>query len=294
MLNWPIGENIHLGDFFSIRPGEISKLGRITDSNMEMTFFDPYENDYIDFNVPAAEPLDDDQLRIGTSRPPTHLWRITDGVSSDYVGNKMLQPHKQKMIAPEVNQFITRLNDPGSFFFSGYGVKYHKVLDFFKVHKRIIRRLATQFFNFNEIYLVTEVAHLDSHAIGISRESGAELVATMDDGYYDGDILDLLHAQPDLSIEKASGFRYLKVKGDGGPIAFKASKMSLSMKAKELTIKKIYKSKDPKTKEHAVEIINNDLSSIIPSIEINSSNASDFFEWKPMAMEDMEVFLANA
>lgn len=292
VLNWPIGSNIHLGDFFSIKPGAFSIVGRISDPNMEMIFYDPYENNDIEFAVPAAEPVKDENVRIGISRPPNHIWRLKDGVFNDYFGNKMLVPHKRKVIAPEVNQFITRLENQGSFFFSAKNVKYRKVLDFYKVHKRIIRRLATQFFNYSEIYLVTEVAKVDNYSLGISREENAELVISMDE-YFNGDILDLIHSGQDLTIEKANGFEYLKFHGGEGAIAFKALKMSLSMKAKELTIKKIYESQDPEIRDHAVEIINNDLASIIPSIEINSSNASDFFEWRPMSVEDIDVFLGG-
>ncbi|MEP0984330.1 hypothetical protein [Ekhidna sp.] len=107
------------------------------------------------------------------------------------------------------------------------------------------------------------------------------------------DILDLIHSGQDLTIEKANGFEYLKFHEGEVAIAFKALKISLSMKAKELTIKKIYESQDAEIRDRTVEIINNDLASIIPSIEFNPSNAGEFFEWRPMGLEDVEMFLGN-
>ncbi|MEP0984333.1 hypothetical protein [Ekhidna sp.] len=292
VLNWPVGSNIRLGDFFSLKPGKLSIVGSINDSNVEMTYFDPYENREIDFSVPSIEPEKEEKAKVVHSEPPSHLWMIKQGCNSDYIGNKMLIPHKRKVVPPEVNQYITRLQKPSSFFFSAKGVRYSRLIDFYKVHKRIIRRLATQFFNYSEVYLVTEIAHLDKYSIGINREDNAELVTSLEE-YFNGDILELVNTEIPFVVEKADRFRYLKLRENGGKIAFRALKMTLSMKAKELTVKKIYNSQDPEVKEKAVEMINDDLHNLIPAIEINSSNASDFFEWQPMSMEDVNIFLGS-
>ncbi|MEQ9405969.1 MAG: hypothetical protein RIM99_20425 [Cyclobacteriaceae bacterium] len=294
VLNWPIGRTVDLGNFFTIKPGNLSVVGKVSDKNMEMIYFDPYENDDINFSVPSAEPDKKERARIGKSVPPDYLWKLKDGCVNDYVGDKILHTHKHKIKPPQVKQFVTRLENPSSFFFAGKNVKYKRVLDFYKVHQRIIRRLATQFFNYNEIYLITEVAEMDQFSLGVSRGNEAELVMSPEE-YFNGDILELVNTDYPVTVEKADRFQYLKIREKEmvGSIAFKALKMSLSMKAKEAVVRKIYDSQDSEVRANAVELINNDLNNVIPSIEINSSNASDFFEWGPMGLEDLEVFLGK-
>lgn len=290
MLNWPIGSKVKLGDFFTIKPGKISVIGGIPDDILELNLGNLYDVEPLDVTVPSAEPENSDMDLLGSFPSPSSLWNLKHGCNSDYASNKMLQPYKSKVHPPDVNQFTTRFENRSDFFFSVKDVKISKILDFYPLRKRIIRRLATQFFNYSEVYLITEIANISQYSMGIGNEEKAEMVMSIDK-FYGGDVLDLTSSDVSLTVEKVHDFSCLKIRENGGDIAFKAMKMSLSLKAKEEIVKKLCKSKNKDVKTYIANLVSQDLHALVPSIEINPSNAGEYFEWRTMSMEDLEFFL---
>lgn len=288
MLNWPIGQHVNVGDFFILKPNKLSVVGHIPVDilNAEKS----YDEEPLEVFVPAAVPDKKSSKNTGTFPTNAWTWRMMEGCASDYVSNKMLTPHKSKLQPPDVNQYITYFENESNFFFSAKEASIKKVLDFHKLHKRIIRILATQFFNYSEVYFITEVAILPNFSMGISKRADAKLIMSLDN-FHNGDIMDVTSSEIPLGIEKTEGLSHLKIREKGGPIAFRALKMSLSLKAKDEIMKKLEDTENKELEKYIAEIIEQNLHNLVPSIEINPSNAGEFFEWRPMGLEDVEVFL---
>ena len=226
VLNWPIGLPVEIGDFFVLKPKKLSMIGCIPMNILDNNKSHVYDTEQLDFTVPSAEPEERNRNNIGSFPANDNSWNLAEGCSSDYISNKMLSPHKSKLVAADVNQFITSFDDQTNFFFSTSNVRIDKILDFHKLHKRIIRILATQFFNYSEVYFITEVAHIDHFSVGVSKQPSAKLVMSLDK-FYNGDILDITSSETSLEVERAEGLSHLKIREKGGKIAFKALKLSL-------------------------------------------------------------------
>lgn len=289
MLNWPFGRQIKIGDFFALRPGNIGVVGNIYDSYFQLSIKDTFDKDIYKFQAPVLEPYLNERGGWEVFKPEPHLWKLRNGCTSNYSSSEFVREHKRKIVAPKVNAYSTNLNSAGDFFFVSNDTKYLRMPHFRQIHKELIRRLTTEFYNFNKIYLVTEVAHVSDFSLGISRTENAELITSREEYFY-GDIVDILAAKEDFTVQRVEGFDHLILNQEGGAIAFKAMKMGLSVKAKDILTQEIYNSADKEIRKYAVELIDNELFHLFPKIEINPANANEFFSWSEMALEDIEIF----
>jgi len=291
VLNWPLGNHMKIGDFFAIRPRSIDVVGNIYERYFELDIKDTFADDIYRFSSPVLEPfVEKNDSLWEVFYPPKDHWQLLSNCYSDYKSNKMLEAHKRKIIAPDVNQFATQMRGKGSFFFDANNVHHYRMPHFKEIHKEVIRRLTTEFFNYHKIFLVTDVALVKDFSMGISREDSASLIVSMDD-FFDGTILDLLSSDVPYTVERVEGVEHLKLQKPGGAIAFKAKKLDLSLKAREVLIREIYNSADKNIQKYATELMNNELFHLFPKIEINPGNANDFFEWSDLTLEDVEYFL---
>jgi hypothetical protein len=289
MLNWPFGRQVKIGDFFALRPGNIGIVGNIYDSYFQLSIKDTFDKDIYKFQAPVLEPYLDEKGGWEVFSPAPYLWTLRNGCTSNYSSDKFVREHKRKVVSPEVNTYNTNFCAAGDYFFVANETKYLRMPHFREIHKELIRRLTTEFYNFNKIYLITEVANVSDFSLGISRTENAELIISRD-GYFNGDIVDILAANEDFNVERVDGLEHLILKQEGGPIAFRAMKMGLSVKAKDILTQEIYNSADKEIRKYAVELIDNELFHLFPKIEINPANANDFFSWSNMALEDIEIF----
>lgn len=290
MLNWPFGKSIKIGDFFALRPGHIGVVGNIYDSYFQIALKDDFEKDVYKFQAPVLEPYLDEKAGWQVYEPHEALWKLKSGCDTDYCSNKFVDQHRRRIEAADVNTYQTKFHLPGDYFFVANGVKYYRMPHFREIHKELIRRLTTEFYNFNKIYLVTEVANIDDFSLATSCGESSELVLSQGN-FSSGGILELLGPEADYKVERTRGLDYVLLGQEGGSIAFKAMKMGLSLKAKDILIEEIYNSADKEIRQYAVELINNELFHLFPKIEINPANANEFFSWSNMALEDVELFL---
>lgn len=292
VLCWPFGRTIRIGDFFAIRPGTIDVIGNIYESYFQLNIKDTFAQDIYKFSSPVLEPFITKNTLWETFTPAKSLWRLSDECITDYESKQFLKPHKHKLLPAEVNKYSVGFKNEGSFFFQASDVTYVRMPHFREINKEIIRRLTTEFFNFNKIFLITEVAMVKDYSVGISRMEGAELVVSVDE-YIDGSIVDLMASDKSFQVEKVKGLDYLKVRKEGGAIAFKAKKMDLSLKARDTLIRELYRSSEKEFQKYAVELMDNELFHLFPKIEINPGNANEFFEWTELTLEDVELFLSK-
>ncbi len=293
MLNWPLGDRIRIGDFFTLSAGSFNVVGNIYESYFQLDITDEFARDIYRFSAPVLEPFVEANTAWEIFTPKKHIWQLSGGSSTDYESKQMLHPFKRKLSPPDVNKYVVSLNKAGSYFFNATDVQYVRMPHFKEIHKEVIRRLSTEFFNYNKIFLVTEVAHTRDFSAGISRMDDGCLVMSLDE-FFNGGVLELLSSNFPITVEKTQGLEFLKLREEGGAIAFKAMKMDLSLKAREMLIREIHRSSEKDMKKYAVELIDHDLFHLFPSIEINPGNANDFFEWTQMTLDDLELFLGKS
>ncbi|WP_305982796.1 hypothetical protein [Roseivirga thermotolerans] len=293
MLNWPLGKTIRVGDFFTLRAGKISVVGNIYESYFQLSISDTFSKDLHRFEAPLLEPYDFDRMGWESFRPPEGMWNIMSGCYTNYQSKHLTKPHKKKLLPAEVNIYDTQFPLPGGYFFASSHPHYCRMPHFKEIHKELIRRLTTEFYNFHRIYLVTDVAAVKDFSVGVSAIENAVIQVSRPD-YYNGNLIDLVNSEETFDVEKVFGMETLKLKHEGGGIAFRAKKMGLSIKAKDTLIREIFATKDRDIEKYAVELIDNELFHLFPKIEINPSNANEFFEWTDMSLEDIEYFLGGS
>lgn len=292
MLGWPLGRTLRIGDFFTLKYNNIGVVGNIYEPYFQLNISDTFNRDLPKFEAPLLEPYSKKGSEWQVFRPSYNLWSMKNGIYTNYKSNRFTHEHKRKEIAPEMNVFNTQFPLPGDYFFVANNVHYHRMPHFKEVHKELIRRLTTEFYNFNKIYLITEVAMVSDFSLGVSATEGAELLLSSGD-YAHGDIIDLITSGEFYGVEKVYGLADLKFAEKGGAIAFKAKKMSLSIKAQETLIGEIYDTADHNIQKYAVDLIDNELFHLFPKIEINPANANEYFQWSNLALEDIEYFLGG-
>lgn len=293
MLAWPLGRTMRVGDFFALRFNDIGLVGNIYEPYFQLSVSDTFAKDLLQFESPLLEPYDFKDLGWETFKPPKGMWELKNGCYTNYKSNRFTHKHKKKIMPADVNIFNTQFPLPGGYFFVANDVYYHRMPHFKDIHKELIRRLTTEFYNFNKIYLVTEVAKVSEFSLGVSAVENAELILSRSD-FYNGGIMDLLKLRGTYEIEETYGLESLILNREGGAIAFRAKKMDLSIKAKDTLIREIYATADRDLEKYAVDLINNELFHLFPKIEINPSNANEFFHWSEMSLEDIEYFLGGS
>lgn len=286
VFNWPTDKKLKIGDFFVLRPGGMGIIGNIYERYFQLDFEHQYHDQLMHFDSPVLEPFLESNDHWHHFVPPEDLWYFKQGCKTKYRSKVFLEPHDEKIDAAAVNTYTAKLAEPGSYFFSASSPHYFRMPHFIKIHKEIIRRLTTQFYNFRDVYLITEVCMANDFSIGVSHKHNAELVISTAD-YYEGDLVELLMSEGRIEVEKTNGLSYVKFREKGGVIAFKAMKMGLSLKARESITDMIYNSAVPEIYKYSVEMINHDLFHFFPSIEINPGNANEYFSWSDMTQEDV-------
>lgn len=292
MLNWPLGKSIRIGDFFALRYNKIAVVGNIYEPYFQLEIGDSFLMDLHKFESPVLEPYDLDELGWETFKPEDDIWRLKSGCFTNYCSNSFTKPHRKKEHSADVNVYSTHFPLPGGYFFSASDVHYHRMPHFKEIHKELVRRLTTEFYNFHKIFLVTDIARAKDFSLGVSATEKAELEISKLE-YYNGDVIDIINDGGDFTIEKNHGLEDLILKREGGAIAFKAKKLGLSIKAKDTLIREIYATADRTLEKYAVELIDNELFHLFPKIEINPANANEFFHWSDMNLEDVELFLGG-
>ena len=105
VLCWPIGSQVRIGDFFTVKPYRMNVAGNVFDRDIELNVDTLYELDRLVYSAPVLEPFDSDKTGVEVFKPSTHLWKLMSGCNSDYFSKNMIDPHKKKLKPREVNTF---------------------------------------------------------------------------------------------------------------------------------------------------------------------------------------------
>lgn len=292
MLSWPLGSTMRIGDFFSIKEHNMDVIGNIYDSYFQLDITNTFAEDIYKFSSPLLEPFIKSDTKWEIYEPKAELWQLKHGCETTYKSKKMLDAHKRKMLPADINKYVTNLKHPGSYFFVANDVKYIRMPHFKEIHKEIIRRLTTEFYNFNKIFLITEVAMAADFSLGISHNNDAQFVISVDE-YYGNEMPEIMDKERSFEVEEVRGLGHLKLRSKGGAIAFRAKKLELSLAAREVLTREIYRSSEKDIKKYAVELIDNELFHLFPKNDINPGNANEFFQWSDMDLNDVGLFLGS-
>lgn len=288
-LNWPLDKNLRIGDFFMIRDNRIAVLGNIYEPYFQLDIADVFTLKKFNFSTPALAPYKrEEENPWQTFKPQSSLWQFTRGSQGDYQSMRFGKEHKNDMEAPDYNAYRISFKGQGGFFFSAQDVIYHRMPHFNVIYKEVIRRLTAQLYNFNHIFLVTELATADHISVGVTSDLNAELVLSVDE--YPGENLpELFKSDIPLKVEFSKNMGLVKLREKIGPVGFRAQKLSLTTEAKDRIIENIYDSSDAHIDQYAIELIDNGLFQLFPKIEINPANATEFFQWREMTLQDIEA-----
>lgn len=149
---FPLLTNVHPGDFFQIRNGEVVFLGNIFNPQIIDQFGVEFEYD----------------IQLNPSS-----WTVSDGVSKPYSGRGSgTNPLSGEF---EFSKQIIRFDNRGSFIFKGNEPQGVRIANWGDFKDELIIKLTQTFYSFREVYVVTECALLSNWSLAIAGESDAEL-----------------------------------------------------------------------------------------------------------------------
>lgn len=293
-LNWPLTKDLRIGDFFTIRDGRIAVLGNIYEPYFQLDVADIFKIERFRHATPALSPYEKKgEEPWQTFRPQPSLWHFSQGCYDNYESNRFGKIHKQNQEAPDYNAYRLYFSQPGSFFFAAKNVVYSRMPHFSTIYKEVIRRLTSQLYNFNRIFLVTELATPDYMTTAVSNEFNAELVLSVED-YPGENLTEFFSGDHPFKVELSRGMEMVQLKRKMNTMAFRAKKLELTTEAKDRIINNLYDSADPHIDQYAIELIDNGMFQLFPKIEINPANATEFFQWTDMSLEDIEAISSMA
>ena len=291
-LNWPFDRKLHIGDFFTIKDQRIAVLGNIYDPYFQLKVADVFITEKFRYATPALAPYEKGGAEPWqTFEPPHKLWHFRQGCQGDYKSNRFGHEHKNNRDAPDYNAYGIHFKRRGSFFFSAHNVIYNRMPHFGIIYKEVIRRLTAQLYNFNRIFLLTELAATERFSVGVAAEPGASFTLSVED-FPDESLPYFLSSEQSFKVEQSQGMGLLQLKQQASAIAFRAKKLSLTTEAKDRIFNNLYDSADAHIDEYAVNLIDNGMFQLFPKIEINPGNATEFFQWTDMSLDDLETFMA--
>lgn len=287
-LNWPLGKKLRIGDFFTIRNHRVSVLGNIYEPYFQLDVADVFISDKFRYATPALAPYENDGEEYWqTFQPPANLWQFARGCQGDYQSNRFGHVHKNNREAPDYNAYKINFQRRGSFFFSGLNVTYKRMPHFGVIYNEAIRRLTAQLYNFSQVFLLTELACAEHISLGVAKDRQADLILSVES--FPGENLPhFFSTETPFRVEQASGLGLLQLRQKVDPIAFRAKKLTLTSEAKDRIFNNLYDSADEHIDEYATDLIDNGMFQLFPKIEINPGNATEFFQWTDMTLEDVE------
>ncbi len=148
----PLTSNVHPGDFFQIRNGELIFLGNIF--NPEIV--DQFE---IDFQF---------DIKLNPNN-----WKLSDGITKPYSGRG--SGHNPIDGDFEYSKQVISFEDKGSFIFKGHHPYAVRIRNWNAIQDQLIIKLTQAYYSFRSLYVVTDCAIMDAWTLAIAGKHEAEL-----------------------------------------------------------------------------------------------------------------------
>ena len=268
---WPLKQEVQLGDILLIRSGKMIPLGNINDP-----FFGVGQDIRL---TPVFHPM-------------AYLWQTEFGIRISQQTQAVLYNESEEPQGRQ--QILLEFDHPGSYFFRAQGIRYQSIENFWQFQFKLLQQLASEKFNFKELYIISSVAQVDSYALSVAAESPASVTINVSSDY-EGLVSfdDLCKEGLEWKLENMQGMHQLHISESGGPLFFKAYKLEVSHKGKDRILKYIRELLPDSFQKYTSNIITYCPSEILPSIEIYPANVHEIFHFREINLDDLALFFGE-
>ena len=269
--SWPIGTPMHLGDMIKILPGKMNKLGNIY------------------YDLPLFKP----QLKTIEYPALPQRWQFQKGLNVDYSAPDVQVLNNDVEIPAEFPLLRLQFGQPGSFFFEADRIDVSRIANFDKIKHDLVQHLCAEYFSFQSVYVVTEIARVEPFSFLLAREARADLYLQVPKftGFMP---LNLTKLSRDYKTLYTRGLDQVHIAQEGCNMFFRASKLELTETKRDELIRKVYDDAKDDSRLYLQNIIDNALTDMISRQEVDPMNSNNYYDFHAMTMDDIAIFLGDA
>lgn len=256
---WPLGRQVKLGDVIDIKRKRMDYLGNIADPAIGIQI------------IPGPD-ITADKTK----------WQSKSNVNI-VIKAKGESPKEGSNLPIDKAGVTITFTKQGGFIFQPTGVKYNRIENLVTVRQEAIKKLTSDLFNLRKVYLIKEVAVVDSYSLTISETKQSKLEVAAE-GEINISTEDLARIDIDLVVRTENSLDYNVIGKEGGALFYKGEKIKLKREKLETLIKN-----NPLLEE----LPEDQLAFMFPGSELTPENANDFFEFSPMNLDDLEELVGE-
>lgn len=200
---WPIGRQVQLGDLVTIRFKRMQYLGNVADPSFGIQI------------IPQMDHLGDNAR-----------WQGKDSVDIK-IKAKGAIPAVGSNLPIDKAGITLEFSSRGGFLFEPKGIKYHRIGNLASIRQEIIKKItASNLGGVRKVYLITEVAEVQSYALTISNSDNGKLEVAVNNADA-AELSDLTKPAAELSIVTQNSLEFNQIGQTGGNVFFKGEKFKL-------------------------------------------------------------------
>jgi len=263
---FPVGNQLDIGDFFVIENREIFKLVSLAKNE-----------EFFDLEEPVIQSRD---ITV-----PHEIWQTQHAINTSFKSRGAAFEWENIYLNEMQQALIIEFTDPGSYFFRTGEVITRRFENFFKLSNQILQKFVSKEFNFKKIYFVNEVASTDDCALSVSDKYGNLVVDFAEEGYYGLDDL----VTPGISFlpHQSKNLAYNKLR-ESGCNFIKAVRLDMSFQGEHHVSQHIRNHLPKNMQKYYHNLLNYGKTNVLKLTNIFPGNASDYYSFFPMGLEDIE------
>lgn len=254
---WPLGKQVKLGDVIDLKFRRMIYLG---------TLLDPLVD--ININIEEDDSIDDSK------------WQSKNSVNITFKGKGDIPSEGSKLPIDKAGLTV-EFTKKGGFLFQPSGMKINRIKNLITVRKEAKEKLFREMFSLRKVYIITQVAEVNSYALTISQSKNSKLEVAVE-GKPSISVSDLANVSLGLDVKTENALDFNNIGTQGGSIFFKAEKLILKKEEKE----KLFERK-PNLKNIPEEY----LPSFLENQIIESEGIEKLFDFTPTTLEDLDDFM---
>ncbi|WP_157976286.1 hypothetical protein [Lewinella sp. IMCC34191] len=256
---WPLGRQVKLGDVVDIKHRRMDYLGNLSDP-------------LLDIKITPGPDESQDETKWQSSKSVTITLKAA-GETNPEVSNLPIDKAGIKV----------EFSKSGGFLFQPKGMNINRIENLVSVRSEAIKKLSAELFSMRSIFMIVEVGIVESYALTIS-ESDSSLLELSVEGEQSISTKDLARTDLNFQYKTESQLDFNNIGAEGGSIFFKCEKMRVRRdKVVEL------RQELPSFLEAPDDV----QAMLIPNSRITPENALEYFEFTPLTLDDLEVFLGT-
>ncbi|MTB52084.1 hypothetical protein [Lewinella sp. W8] len=183
-------------------------------------------------------------------------------------------------------------NDAGDYFFDASNLSVRSIENFYEFKFKLLQQLASEKFNFKEIYVVTSVMKAEAFTLLTAEDDDATLEVFFEGDHQSGVTAeDLTKGETKPKISSMKGVASPLIKEVDGAFFFKAQRLEVSTQGKEIVSKHILSQLPESMQKHRSEILRYVPTQVLPSNDIYPAKVHELFHWREMNLDDLLDYL---